>query len=436
MIDNVKEIILKNSLFSKEDKLILAISGGADSVCLMHILFSLGYNFDLAHCNFNLRGQESNDDEIFVKVLSEKYNLKLHVKNFNTQKYSNERKISFQMAARELRYKWFEKLKLEEQAKYIILGHHSDDDIETYFINLLRGTGIKGLLGIPIKKDYFIRPLINISRLDIEQYISINKLEYRDDSSNNSLKYLRNKIRHKLLPLLHEINPNFKQTVLNEKKFLKDTYCIYNQQIEYIRKKIFSYKNQVVEIDKNKLLKLNPLNHYLFALLSPYGFFDYDKINKALRSQSGKQFFSDTHQLLIDRKSLIIKEKKILFDAEFSIPIETIEITKPINIRFSTKKQIKYNTESNYAYIDFEKLEFPLKLRKWKIGDKFIPLGMKKFQKLSDFFVDKKFSIYEKKSQWLLCSSEDIVWIVGHRIDDRYKLQSKTKKAYIAKYLK
>jgi len=340
------------------------------------------------------------------------------------------------MAARELRYKWFKKLKIKHDAKYIILAHYNDDDIETYFINLLRGTGIKGLLGIPIKKDYFIRPLINFSRSDIERYISINKLEYRDDSSNNSLKYLRNKIRHKLLPLLYEINPNLKKTLLNEKKFLKDTFTIYHQQIESLRKKIFIYRNDVIEIDKKELLKLTPINHYLFEFLSPYGIFDFDKINKALRSQSGKQFFSETHQLLIDRNFLFIKQKEILHDKEILIPVETIEINSPINLSFSFTKKNKYNANSNYAYIDFDKLDFPLTLRKWKKGDKFIPLGMQKFQKLSDFFIDNKFSIYDKNNQWLLCSSKNIVWIVGHRIDDRYKLRSKTKKAYIAKYLK
>ena len=219
MIDKVKNIIFENSLFSKTDKLILAISGGVDSVCLMHILLSLGYKLELAHCNFNLRGVESNEDEEFVKKLSNIYKLKLHIQSFDTEKYSIQKRLSIQMAARELRYNWFKKIKIKEEAKYIILAHHNDDDIETYFINLLRGTGIKGLLGMPIKKDCFIRPLINFSRLDIERYVSINKLEYRDDSSNNSLKYLRNKIRHKLLPLLYEINPNLKQTLLNEKKF-------------------------------------------------------------------------------------------------------------------------------------------------------------------------------------------------------------------------
>ena len=192
----------------------------------------------------------------------------------------------------------------------------------------------------------------------------------------------------------------------------------------------------MIEIDKKELLKLTPINHYLFEFLSPYGFFDFDKINKALISQSGKQFFSETHQLLIDRKYLFVKQKKILFDKEIFISHETMEITSPINLSFSTTKTNKYNANSNYAYIDFDKLEFPLTLRKWKNGDKFIPLGMKKFQKLSDFFIDNKFSIYDKNDQWLLCSSEDIVWIVGHRIDDRFKLRSKTKKAYIAKYLK
>lgn len=432
MKNKVQNFIVEKSLFSREDKLILGISGGADSVCLMHILFALGYRFDLAHCNFNLRGKESDEDEVFVQELAKKHQLKLHVKQFDTEGYAAENKISTQMAARDLRYAWFNHLLLTKNAKYIAIAHHENDDIETFFINLIRGSGLKGLLGISEKTNSIVRPLMAITRDEIESYLDENKLRYRDDSSNSSVKYLRNKIRHELMPLLAEMNPSIQQTISEEMRILEGVSQVYSCKIEEVRKDLMQEKNGIVQFETSDLLALKPLHNYLYELLSPYGFVTIDEIAKALKGQSGKQFFSNTNQLLVDREFIFISELDVKKNESITIEEMTKEIKHPIQLNFSKTDNLEWIKNKNIAQLDYDKLQFPLTLRKWKKGDKFMPLGMQTFKKLSDFFIDNKFSILDKNKQWLLCSNNDIVWVVGHRIDERYKLQSRTKKVYIA----
>ncbi len=435
MRNKIQNYIIEKSLFLKENKLILGISGGADSVCLMHVLLELDYNFELAHCNFNLRGNESDEDEIFVRKLAEEYQLKLHVKHFDTKNYANENKVSVQMAARNLRYAWFDYLLLSENAKYIAIAHHANDDIETFFINLVRGSGLKGLLGIKEKTDSIVRPLMAVSRAEIERFLKLNNFFFREDSSNTSLKYLRNKIRHKMLPLLTEMNPSIEETVSDEIKILEGVAKVYYKQMEEVRKKIIQKEEGIIKLKISALLALNPLNNYLYELLSSYGFSAIDRISESLKGQSGKQFFSSTHKLLIDREFIFISELVINQNELIIIQENTNSIKSPIHLNFSKSDNIKWQDDLSSAHLDFDKLQFPLTLRKWKEGDKFIPLGMQTFKKLSDYFIDNKFSLLEKKKQWLLCSGKDIIWLVDHRIDNRYKLESKTKKVYIAQLL-
>jgi len=431
MKNKVQHFINEKSLFKREDKLILGISGGADSVCLMHILLALGCSFELTHCNFNLRGEESDADEDFVKDLAKKYQLKIHVKHFDTLAYAAKNKISTQMAARDLRYAWFDKLMIKSSAKYLAIAHHANDDIETFFINLVRGSGLKGFLGIKEKNNLIVRPLLVVSRLEIEQYLKERDIVFREDSSNASVKYLRNKIRHELMPLLAEMNPSIQETVKDEMRILEGVAQVYDAKVEEVRKDLTQEKNGIVQFEISALLALNPLHNYLYELLSPYGFYTVEAISKALKGKSGKQFFSTTHQLVVDRENIFIsllnKENEV-----FNITEKNTSLVNPLDIKFkvTTNKTIIY--DNNIAQLDFEKLKFPLTLRKWKQGDKFMPLGMKKFKKLSDFFIDNKFSIIDKQEQWLLCSDVDIVWLVGCRIDERYKLETNTKKVYIA----
>ena len=431
MKNKVQQFITEKSLFKREDKLILGISGGADSVCLMHVFLELGYSFELAHCNFNLRGEESDADEYFVKDLAKEHQLKIHVKQFDTLVYAAENKISTQMAARDLRYAWFEKLRIKSSAKYLAIAHHANDDVETFFINLVRGSGLKGFLGIKEKNNAIVRPLLSVSRLEIEQYLKDRGLVFREDSSNASVKYLRNKIRHELIPLLAQMNPSIQQTVKDEMRILDGVAQIYASKVEEVRKDLTQEKNGIVQLEISALLALNPLHSYLYELLSAYGFYAVEAISKALQGQSGKQFFSSTHQLVVDRENIFIsllnKENEI-----FEITEKTISLVHPLVINFKVIADKTIIYDNNIAQLDVEKLKFPLTLRKWKEGDKFMPLGMKKFKKLSDFFIDSKFSIIDKQEQWLLCSGVDIVWVLGCRIDERYKLESNTKKVYIA----
>ena len=431
MKNKVQKFISEKSLFIREEKLILGISGGADSVCLMHVFLELGYSFELAHCNFNLRGEESDADEYFVKDLAKEHQLKVHIKQFDTLVYAAENKISTQMAARDLRYAWFEKLRIKSKAKYLAIAHHANDDVETFFINLVRGSGLKGFLGIKEKNNAIVRPLLSVSRLEIEKYLKDRGLVFREDSSNASVKYLRNKIRHELIPLLAQMNPSIQQTVNDEMRILDGVAQIYASKVEEVRKDLTQEKNGIVQLEISALLVLNPLHSYLYELLSVYGFSNVEPISKALQGQSGKQFFSSTHQLVVDRENIFIsllnKENEV-----FEITEKTISLVYPLEINFKVMADKTIIYDNNIAQLDVEKLKFPLTLRKWKEGDKFMPLGMKKFKKLSDFFIDSKFSIIDKQEQWLLCSGVDIVWVLGCRIDERYKLESNTKKVYIA----
>jgi len=431
MKNKVQYFINEKSLFLREDKLILGISGGADSVCLMHVFLELGYAFELAHCNFNLRGEESDADEDFVKFLAKKYQLKIHVKQFDTLVYAAENKISTQMAARDLRYAWFDKILINSGAKYLAIAHHANDDVETFFINLVRGSGLKGFLGIKEKNNSIVRPLLSVSRLEIEQYLKERDIVFREDSSNSSVKYLRNKIRHELMPLLAGMNPSIQQTVQDEMRILEGVAQVYAAKVEEVRKDLTQEKNGVVQFDISALLALNPFYNYLYELLSPYGFYNVEAISKALHGQSGKQFFSATHQLVVDRENIFIsflnKENEV-----FEITEKTTMLVHPLEIKFKVTADKTIIYDNAIAQLDVEKLKFPLTLRKWKKGDNFMPLGMKKFKKLSDFFIDNKFSIIDKQEQWLLCSDVDIVWLVGCRIDERYKLETNTKKVYIA----
>ena len=435
MIKTIQQYIINKKLFSKENNLLLAISGGADSVCLFFALKELGYNVELAHCNFKLRGKESDEDEYFVRELANKYGVKYHVNSFETQKYASEQKISIQMAARDLRYKWFDELLAVNNLDFVITAHHKDDNVETFFINLIRGTGVNGLCGIKAKNKKIIRPLLEISRQEIESYLTKNKIKYRNDSSNSEVKYLRNKIRHQLMPLLKEMNPNIEQIITNEIFVLDGVSKVFQEQMTAIKERLLVQKEGIYKLNISELIELQHLEVILFEILKPFGFSEVDQIIKAINSQSGKQFFADTYQLIIDREQIIISALEN-HQEDIEIREIEIEIKNPLSMKFAGSIDFSLNKNPNVAKLDFDKLSFPLKLRKWQNGDKFRPLGMRNFKKVSDFFIDEKYSILAKQKQWLLCSEDDIVWIVGNRIDDRYKIETHTKKVYIAELLK
>lgn len=436
MLNRFKKFISDKNLFTPEHKLLVAVSGGMDSVVLAQLCHKAGYKFGIAHCNFGLRGDESEGDEKFVEQLANKFNVQFHTKHFDTKAFADTQNISVQMAARQLRYEWFEELRKANKYDRIVIAHHKDDEIETLFINLIRGTGIGGLHGIPLQRDKIVRPLLFAARADIENYAKSNKLLFREDSSNSSDKYIRNKLRHKVIPVLREINPNLGAAISRDIEHFQQVEKIYREAIgEKLAKLIVKRKNGI-EVDVRKLLKLDPVSVYLFELLQPYGFNEtacHDVLKAMIDDRTGRRFFSATHRLVTDRLRLIITSNAVSGEEEYLIQPGVKKITEPLSLTVSKSKAGSYNISrsARVASVDFDKLKFPLAIRKWRKGDAFRPLGMKHKKKLSDFFIDSKFSLIDKENTWLLTSGADIVWVIGYRIDDRFKVTDKTKIVYV-----
>ena len=427
--------INEHKLFDTKSKILLAISGGIDSVCLANLLIRLEYNVELAHCNFKLRKEESDQDETFVSDLANKYKIPFHSISFETNNYALSNKLSIQMAARDLRYKWLEKVRQEISADYIAIAHNQNDNIETFFINIINGTGLKGLRAIQNKNNFIVRPLMFASRDQIEEYVKSESLNFREDSSNISKKYLRNKVRHDLIPLLKELNPSIENTITDEIEIIKNTYSIFKEQVDRVVEEISCQTDYGLKISKKELLKLKPINTYIYEILNVFGFSDLKSIKNSILTNPGKQFFSKSHRLLIDREFIFIEKIEDRFFKHILIDESTLILNSPLNITFRISSEDHIDKIKGTACFDYERLVFPLVIRKWKPGDKFIPSGMKGFKKLSDFFIDNKINRLLKEKTLLLCSNDDIIWVIGSRIDERYKATSKTKKMYIANLL-
>ncbi len=416
-----------------QSKIVLAISGGADSVVMLDLFAKSNYQCCIAHCNFQLRGIESDGDEILVKKLAEKYNYPFFKKNFDTKEFAEEKGISIEMAARDLRYNWFEKIRQDNGFQYIATAHHQDDVIETFFINLLRGTGIRGLSGIKPKKGTIIRPMLFTNRSSIIEYIKNEQLDYRDDSSNSDVKIIRNKLRHQILPMLSEINPAANENIIKTVKNLQDTEHLVQKEIEKARFILGIKAENNCKISIEELKNLKPVKAYLFEILRPYGF-NSDQIKdieNTMESVSGKVLYSKTHQILKNRNELIVSLLELPKSFRTSIynPDEIINLPEGKKLVIQPMKRtdgFQISKEQNIAAIDFDKLKFPLIIREWEQGDYFYPLGMTKKKKLSDFFVDQKYSIIDKQKILLLISDNQIVWIIGQRIDNRFKITETT----------
>ncbi|MCK9399534.1 MAG: tRNA lysidine(34) synthetase TilS [Bacteroidales bacterium] len=436
MIDNFKQFILKEELFHPSDYTLLAVSGGMDSVVMASLFHQAGYHFGIAHANFGLRGAESGRDELFVRSLAEKYKVKVFVKHFETAKFARSHKLSVQVAARQLRYEWFDELQIKYGYDQVATAHHLDDQVETFLINLTRGTGIAGLHGILPRQGKIIRPMMFTDRQQIEAYARENRLEYVEDSSNRSVKYTRNRIRHKVIPQLERINPALRQELTQTISFIRDAEKIYNQTIERKRREIFHERGDQIYIQSDQFFCLEPLTSWAYELLSPYGFNLSNIRDIACLADAipGKEVRSTTFRLLKDREYLIIAPlEETGKEATFMVSMYDLKqksIRSPLNLEFEILHEIpaEYSDPGSTAYIDLDKLDFPVTIRKWQKGDFFYPLGMSQRKKLSDFFTDQKFSRIEKEKKWLLCSGKKIVWIIGHRIDDRFKITSSSKK--------
>ena len=428
-----KAFVDEQRLFSKDDRILLALSGGVDSVVLAELLLELGYTFSAAHCNFHLRGEESNRDAKFVIKWAERKKVKLFVQDFDTYAYMQEKGISLEMAARELRYSWFENLMQENQIDYLLTAHHADDSAETFFINLLRGTGIAGLHGILPKNGNIIRPLLFATRKSILDYAELKNIQFVEDSTNSETKFLRNKIRHRLIPMLKEISPDFDCIIRKNIERLRDTETVFRNTVENVKDEIIIRENENIKISIAELQSLNPMGIYLYEILSDYGFNEsvVNNVSMVLDAESGKRFYSKTHCLLKDREYLLIYPiEKEETETEYSIDAEITSIIEPFKAKIEVLKDLNFISvpkKANVAMLDMDLLNFPLELRHWKQGDSFVPFGMRKKKKLSDFFTSNKYSLLDKERQWLLCSGDEIVWVVGKRIDDRFKISNSTK---------
>lgn len=438
MIDQFRSFIKDNQLIRKSDRILLTVSGGIDSVVMLDLFTRSGYNCGIAHCNFGLRGEESDGDEDFVRKLAYQYNLKFYCKRFNTEEFAREENISIQMAARKLRYDWFEKIRQSHPYNLIATAHNQDDVLETFFINLARGSGIRGLTGIKAVSGNIIRPLIFAPRSLIEAYANERSLSFREDSSNASEKYIRNKIRHKILPLFEGINPGFRNTLMETIQKLRDTESIYCNEINLKRNELMTIQDDVITISLDKLKNLPHRRTYLFEFLSEFHFTPKQiiDIDDAINATSGKQFFSTTNRLVKDRSKLILTPIGEEEYHRYYVSDDTTQIFEPVHMELLLVQYTRgfhIPSESNIACLDYDLLTFPLLIRKWQSGDYFHPLGMKHRKKLSDFLVDEKLSIVEKENLWLLVNNEDIVWVINQRIDERYKITSKTRQILMIK---
>lgn len=412
--------------FLKGKKLLLATSGGIDSMVLVNLCHQSKLDFAVAHCNFQLRGAESNEDENFVKSQIEKFQIPLFIQKFDTKAFAEQNKLSIQVVARNLRYEWFYTLLANHNFDYILTAHHLDDSLETFLINFTRGSGLDGLTGIPQQNDRIVRPLLIFSRNEIEAFAKENNINWREDSSNASDKYWRNKLRHDVIPILKELNPSLLLSFENTISHLKQTQSLAEDASKSLYQKVVAEEENHTVIDLQKLLKYRNYKAYLFDWLQPFGFADWTSVYDLIQAQSGKQVLSNTHILLKNRDSLLLFPKQNKTGEEvFWVQKNQAEVKIPLKIDICKASDISLQT-TNTIFVDEDKLQFPLTIRRWQEGDFFHPLGMTGSKKLSKYFKDEKFSLLDKANIWLLCSDDQIVWIVGKRQDERFKVSANT----------
>ena len=420
--------INNNFNFLKGKKILITISGGLDSVALTHLCKEAKLDISLAHCNFNLRDEESNGDEAFVLNLAKKLDIELFTQHFDTTAYAQESKLSIQMAARELRYNWFQELANQLGFDYVFTAHHADDNLETFLINLTRGTGLDGLTGIPEINGNIVRPLLKFSRETILSFAEQQKIEWREDSSNASTKYLRNKLRHEIIPKLKETNSQLLQNFDATLMHLNDASDIVEESVNAVLKRaIVAVNNDEITYDISEFTKLKNPKAYLVETFKPFGFTAFGDIKNLLSAQSGKQIFSETHRLIKDRLHIILAP---LPSEEENIPVTILSSEKnksiPNGILFFEVAKTIEKVSPNEIFVDAETLSYPLTVRKWEDGDYFHPLGGNGKKKLSKYFKDEKLSLLDKEKCLLLCSNKEIVWVLNYRADERFKVTTNT----------
>lgn len=448
--DKFIEVVKKKNLFTVKDKLLLAVSGGVDSVVLCELCHLAGFDFTIAHCNFQLRGEESERDEMFVRDIGEKYKIDVKVRKFETEKFAEENKLSIQEAARKLRYEWFDEIVKSELSKqknssnadaihhspftiHLLTAHHADDNNETLLMNFFRGTGLHGLTGIPEKAGYIRRPLLGFTKEELIGFAKENNLSYVEDSSNQSSKYTRNFFRNELLPAIVKVYPQVNENLQNNISRFKEIENLYQLTVGELKKKLCKVKGNEVHIPVKQLMGYNN-RALIYEIISAYGFTEkqVDEVIKLSISETGSYIISPEktfniirhrHWFIISPVSGEISENIVIEegDKEVIIPLGKIEIKVTSNQQPATSNRT--------ASLDLRDITFPLLLRKWKTGDYFYPLGMKKKKKVARFLIDLKLSKTDKEKVWVLESNKRIIWVVGYRIDERFKITNKTESA-------
>jgi tRNA(Ile)-lysidine synthase len=433
-----EEQVIKRELINRQKPTLLAVSGGLDSMVMMHLYHRAGFPFAVAHCNFQLRGDESAADEKFVRKEARYLKAEIYVRKFETKRIAARHQLSIQAAARQLRYRFFGELCKRHGYDYCATAHHADDNAETFFIHLLRGTGITGESGIPVKQNCFVRPLLFASRNDLEEYAREFKIDWREDASNAADHYLRNRIRHHLMPVLDAISPSYRQVIERHIENMQGAAVLYKEYVEALRQQYVKTVKNLVMIDR-EFLAAHPAGFTLtFEFLHPYGFnrqtcFD---IYRSLQSTPGKKFYSQTHQLITDRQYLMAKSAKAKASNHYEIKEDWHQFNweagslafRKIHLTFDLKEKIMSGgyTDPNVIWVDSSRLKYPLTLRKWQKGDEFHPLGMKGRKKLSDLFTDLKLSAAAKENAWLLVSGDRIMWVIGIRQEHSFRITPDT----------
>ncbi len=438
------DFIAQHHLVEPESKILLAVSGGMDSVSMCHLFHRSGIEFGIAHCNFRLRGHDADQDALFTKDLANDLQVPFFTVEFDTEKTASERKISIQVAARDLRYQWMEKIRAAHQYHSVATAHHINDSLETFMINFVRGSGIRGLMGIPLKNDHIIRPLLCFTREEIEQWVMSCNIAYREDSTNQEVKYTRNKIRHQIVPVLKEINPGIYRSFRSVKTIFEQTDDLIRHFMEVIYKKAVSKHQNKILIQIDKILEYPSVPLILYELLSPYGFSPpiVQDISKHLKSQPGKLFYSPTHTCLLDRDVLIVEpadQKTFCSGGQvYTFQENTLQVMLPDGILEGEKKTVPFTnsfiTQPNEAYFDAKTLAFPLTIRHPQKGDYFYPLGLSGKKKISDLLTDLKIPRTQKQNVWLVTSGEQIIWVVGYRTDNRFRCKKNTTQIFHFKF--
>ncbi|MFT3981439.1 MAG: tRNA lysidine(34) synthetase TilS [Ferruginibacter sp.] len=426
-----KNYIRANDLFHAKDHLLIAVSGGVDSVVLCELCSRAGYNFSVAHCNFQLRGQESEEDAAFVRSVAARYNVPFFIQQFNTTEYAEQHKLSVQVAARELRYNWFRQLLAnpEHGLTHLLTAHHADDNMETIAMNFFKGSGINGLKGILPKQQNIIRPLLFAEKESVLAFADENNLSYREDSSNSSDKYTRNYFRNQLLPAVEKVFPAVKENLLNNAARFKEINAIYQSAVEKIVQKLAVKKENEIHLPVLKLQKTTGVSAVLYEIIKAYGFTAHqvNDVMQLLNAETGRYVSSATHRIFRNRNWLILHPLNEGQAAHYIVEATDEQVNFPLGIiKISKGNEQNISADASVALLDAKNIRFPLILRKWKTGDYFYPLGMAKKKKISRFLIDQKIPLHHKENTWVLESDKRIVWIVGLRMDDRFKITPQT----------